>query len=144
MKIKSTFVTNSSSATYIIVDVNNLISNLEEELIDWEREAKFFDYFEILEYEVFFPNEIDKLKTFNNYGEKLDWVQEATGPPWHAFGSRELYKNALREVANGKTIHFIKVNNNMNLSEFLDHYENLKTVNCSDWGNDGLDWRGYE
>jgi hypothetical protein len=134
MKIKTGFVTNSSSTTYIIIDTNDTPLDIEKELIEWDKETKVgrFDYFELNEVASFAPDEIKKFKTFNNYDKELDWVEEATGARYNKVGSRKIYSNILNILSKGKAIHFLVVNNNMNLLEFIDCSNNLKLAYCSD------------
>lgn len=144
MKIKAGFVTNSSSTTYIIVDTNEKPLDIEKELTEWHEEVEEgrFNYFELQEVGTFTPGEIKKFKTFNNYDKELDWIEEATGVQYNRAGSRKICSNILNILSQGKTIHFLVVNNSMNLKEFVDCSNNLESIYCSDNWDNISEWYG--
>ena len=146
MRIKVGFVTNSSSTTYIIVDTNENPLDIENEVLEWNMEVdpSEVDLVEIRCCETFKPDQIQKLKEWNNYGKKPDWVQEIMGVPYNQFGSKKLYSASLAAVRNGHTVHFVITDNTVRLDDFVSATDNLKLLYCSEWWYDDDKWGPYE
>lgn len=132
MKIKSSFVTNSSSTSYIIFDTNNPPLNLPITFGNLCAGGNPYAYgfFEIKEYRTFRPSEVEELKYYNNNCQEPDWVTDIMGSKYNRLGSNEAYLNSLKALNEGKTVHYITVNNNLDVETLAELAKNLKIIYC--------------
>lgn len=131
MKIKVGFITNSSSCTFIILDTYKN-RDLKEMLKKYDEEFVEFDL--IYEYEYFDSDQIEELLTFSNYGEELDWIQKISGPVYGRFGDNHL--DVIKKVKEGKNLHYITVEESMDLEYFVKEIEGLELIYSGHWEYD--------
>jgi len=131
MKIKVGFITNSSSCTFIILDIYKN-RNLKEMLKKYDEEFSEFDL--IYNYNYFNSDEIEEIKTFSNYGEELDWIQKVSGPVYGRFGNK--YIDIIKSVKEGKNLHYITVDEVMDLEQFAQDTDGLELVYSGHWEYD--------
>ena len=129
MKIKTSFVTNSSSTSYIIIDSNKKPIDLYQSLNNWNNsDITEGIYLDIDELETFKHEEIEDFKIYNNYGKKLDWIQEIVGVHYGKMETKKAYNMALENLKKGKTVHYIILERSVNIDEFVRYENNLEIV----------------
>lgn len=129
MKIKADFITNSSSSAYIIVE-NTPASDLELDVLAWKNGIKNDGHL-IKDYQVFEVNDIDEVKTYNNNGKPLDWIQEITGIKWGELG--DCYDQIVERIKNGQTVHYIEVERGeVDLEELTKDYD-VQIIWCEEY-----------
>jgi hypothetical protein len=117
MKIKSDFVTNSSSNCYIVIDTskNGLCEPIEKLLKECTSQLEYADSAGIDAT----LSCLDELNEYTNDGP-LDWVQKAVGPNMWNLGQEEydVCKKAL--ISSGSTVHIISFDRAMDLTSDLE------------------------
>ena len=116
MKIKTDFVTNSSSSSYML-------------LLDVDTVEKLYTYMEHLQNknphgENYLIDTLETEKQLREYtdGEPLDWVNK-TRPPTYLFIGESDYNQYLAAINEGKVVVCIDID-----------YENDETFKLSEWG----------
>ena len=68
-------------------------------------------------YEVF--SDVEEYQTYNNYGNKLDWIEKARGIKYPKI-DQMLYLFGLKMVREGKKIYYIQIHKSIDLEELLE------------------------
>lgn len=113
MKIKSDFVTNSSSNCYILLDTSKKgrFSEIDDIL---EKCSKELEYVDSASLDSTFCN-LEELDEYTNDGP-LDWVQKARGPRMWNLG-RDMYDECKRVLKNSEgMIHIVTFDRNMDIT----------------------------
>lgn len=117
MKVKSDFVTNSSSNCYLVLDIskNGRFKEIDEVL---EKCSNELEYVDLAQLDCTFYNLRD-LDEYTNDGP-LDWVQEVMGPKMWNLGM-DTYAACKEIFENHKgMVHMIHFDRNMDISDELE------------------------
>ena len=126
MKIKTDFVTNSSSIVFLIIDNGDPPVDIQTFL--WEKGARKKD----IEKYAFFKT-IEQIEIYNNNGRPLDWVTKITGPRYHRIGE-DFYDEGRDLIRKGNCLHYLKLNNNAwEAVDILKEHEQLDVAKVENW-----------
>ena len=119
MKIKSDFVTNSSSTAYIITDTHfkgrskYITDKMNFSLTEFRRKHDWTVSGKISTFK-----NVDQLDYYTNGEREVDWAQKPRGPEFYYVPENE-YLEMRGYIQDGKTVHYLIIDRNVDMSRHM-------------------------
>lgn len=120
MKIKQSFVTNSSTACFIVVGDDDITESINKHCHENNNDGYYPDF-------ILFKN-IGQLKYYVQYGRLIDeessWIDEMMGIKYFSYMDEDNYEICKDNIKQKKYVLMVKIDNCANINELCEFIEN--------------------